>query len=123
MSLGNIATNYVSKNYANNDLSNTLPRIQYAYYKLTGSSSTVNIQIDIQGYPTSNPSSNYIVLTSFWYNFGGTSGTYGPADTVTSLGQPLISNKTPTSFNFYMNKSSGDNVNVYLCFTIIYYNS
>jgi len=117
--LNNLNTKYrANANYYNSDLAKIIPPIQYAYFNITGTNSIVDSSIPIKNY---NNSSNYFVLSSFLSNSPNTSGSYNAAGLVTALGQPVIYYKLPGAFGFYMNKSTGDNTNIYICFTIIYY--
>jgi len=119
--LNNIPTKYFSNIY-NGDLAKIIPPIQYAYFNIkdTGNEPDSKLTgiISINSY---NSSANYYVLTSYLSNYSGGSGTYNPANTVTALGVPVIYNKTESSFNYTINKTTGDNANIYGCFTIIYY--
>jgi len=117
--LSNTPTGYSANSYyKNSDFSKLIPPVQYVCWHVSNDDSSVAKIVTINNY---NNSANYFVLTSFWYNYSGSSGTYSPSSTVTSLGQVVIYNKTSTSFTFKINKTTGDNLNNYLCFTIIYY--
>ena len=115
--LNNSPTNYITNSYNNSDLAKIIPPIQYAYILITGNGSNATGTISINNY---NGTTNYFVLTSFLSNYGGGSDTYNPGGTVTALGVPIIFNKTTTSFQYQINKATGDFMNVYACFTIIY---
>ena len=115
--LNNLPTNYITNSYNNSDLAKIIPPIQYAYINITGNSSNATGTVTINNY---NGTTNYFVLTSFLSNYSGGSGTYNPGNSVTALGLPIIYNKTTTNFQYQINKGTGDNINVYCCFTIIY---
>lgn len=88
-------------------------------YHVTGNADKVTDII----YLSANPSgtANYTVLSSFYYGYSGSGGTYDYGASATAItSAPLISAQTSTSFKFYFSKSTGDNINVYLNFVIVY---
>lgn len=119
--LSNPNTGYIAGQYTSSDLNKMIPPIQYAYYRVTGgagASGVINITVTINNY---NGTSNYFVLSNVYNTGSGANGTYKPANLPGALGQIFIYNKTPTSFSFYLNRTTGDNVDIFFMFTIIYY--
>jgi hypothetical protein len=60
------------------------------------------------------------VIPSIYYGFGGSGGTYTALETSGAMGQIVISSITSTQFTWNVEKSTGDNVNIYLTFLVIY---
>jgi hypothetical protein len=118
--LNNPDTGYIAKLYYNSDLGKLIPPIQYVYYTLSSDGSGFTATVTIQDY---NGLSNYFVLTSLVNNSDNNSNLYTPSKLVTAVGQIFIHSKTPTSFKFTVNTTTGDIVSVVYCFTIIYYSS
>ena len=119
--LSNPTTKYIAEPYTNSDLNQMIPPIQYAYLKVTGgagASGQINQTVTINNY---NNLANYFVLTNVYNTGNGSGATYGPQELPAALGQIFIYNKTSTAFSFYLNRTTGDDVDIYFMFTIIYY--
>jgi len=100
-------------------LYNYVPTVSYVWTKITGSGNPYNnggnvINIINRG------TTNYVVLTSFWYNYSGSSGTYNAANSTNALGQVVIYAKTNSSFRIVINRTTGNNMRISCCYTIIY---
>lgn len=66
-------------------------------------------------------STNYAVFTSIYDNLPqGSGGTYNSSQTSSALHQVIIQTITKTSFQFIINKATGDNVNLTVVFMVIF---
>jgi hypothetical protein len=110
-------TNYTSGNYSNSDLINVFPVTKfYPVYVTTGSDGTKSGTVSItNGYNT-----NYAVFSSIYYGFTGSSGVYNAADTSSAMNQIVINNITTASFDWVFKHSTGDNLNIYIVFMVVY---
>jgi len=63
---------------------------------------------------------NYSVMSSFYYGYSGSGGTYDALNTSQALYQMVISNITATSFTYNFRKGTGNNVNIYVQFLVVY---
>lgn len=116
--LNNPDTGYLAKTYYNSDLAKIIPPIQYAYYYVNDDQGLANFTVIINGHLNTN---KYYVLTSLVDQHGSSSSTYTAPELVQALGSVIIYNKHISNFSFYVNKTDGDITRLYLCFTIIYY--
>lgn len=66
-------------------------------------------------------STNYAVFTSIYDNLPqGSGGTYNSSQTSGALNAVIISNITKTSFDFMINKATGNNVNLNVVFMVVF---
>jgi hypothetical protein len=63
---------------------------------------------------------DYVVITSYFYESNGSSGTFGPYAASINAGMPIIVTKTSTSFTVATTTSSGDNWNGGIKCLVIY---
>ena len=115
--LNNLPTNYITNSYNSSDLAKIIPPIQYAYIFLSIDGSGTSGIVNINNY---NATTNYYVLTSFLSYWDGNTNIYNPGALVTALGQLIIYNKTINNFSYFINTTTGDIIQAYACFTIIY---
>lgn len=95
-----------------------VPAFEMLTYHLTGdagtSSATMNLAYNVSA------TTNYAVFPSIYYGYGGSGGTYNAQATASALSQIVIDTITPTQFSWILNKSTGNNVNIYLVFLVVY---
>lgn len=92
---------------------------EVATYHVNGNASSTTGTITLAS--NSSGTAQYTVLSSFYYGYGGSGGTYNYAASATAITCPiLISEQTSSSFKFYFTKSTGDNINIYVNFMIVY---
>ncbi len=60
------------------------------------------------------------MFPSIYYGYSGSSGTNNAVNTSGTCGQIVISSRTATTYNWNLEKGTGDNVNVYLVFLVVY---
>lgn len=110
---GNLTVNGLINGQSTNQTS-----LEIQYFQLTGNATSVSDTINLSN---GNGTTNYAVFPSVYYGYGGSGGTYNLNDScATMANEIIISNRTAGSFNFNVNKSNGDNTNVYLLFLIVY---
>lgn len=63
---------------------------------------------------------NYVVIPSIYYGYHGSSGTYDVADSSGALQNVIINTRTSSGFSWVVQKSTGDNVNVWITFLVLY---
>jgi len=63
---------------------------------------------------------DYSVFPSIYYGYTGSSGTYNATATSGAINQIIITGITNTQFTWTLEKTTGDNVNVYLLFLVVY---
>jgi hypothetical protein len=117
MSIPNV--NFSSSTYSNNDLINVFPVTRFYYYNLQGNQATPSGTI----YLDDDYGTNYAVFTSIYYGYSGSSGTYNATDTSGAVKNIVIEYISNTQFTWTLQKSTGDNVNIYLVFMVVYSNS
>jgi len=67
-----------------------------------------------------NGTTNYSVFPSIYYGYTGSSGTYNANETSNAIKQIIITGITSSQFTWTLRKTTGDNVNVYLLFLVVY---
>jgi hypothetical protein len=60
------------------------------------------------------------VFPSIYYGYSGSGGTYNATNTSGAMKQIVIAGITSTNFSYYFQKDTGDNVNIYINFLIVY---
>jgi hypothetical protein len=63
---------------------------------------------------------NYAVFPSIYYGYTGSSGTYDSRATSSAVGPIIIYDITSTGFSWALTKTTGQNVDIYLVFLVIY---
>ena len=113
-------TNHIANNsnYNNTDLSEIFPPFEILYYNLGQNNPNVTVQINLNKNKSST--TDYAVFPSIYYGWKGSSGTYNALETSSAVKSIVISEITTTSFKFNLQKSTGDNVNIFLIFLVIY---
>ena len=91
--------------------------IKYEY--ISGDSDHVQSNIDISDINLLN-TKKYVVLPTVYYGYSGSGGTYNAKNTSGALHPIVISNITYSQFTWNLEKSTGDNVNIYIIFIIIF---
>lgn len=99
--------------------SNTSMQQEFHFAQVGGNGSSVSSTVNITG----NGSTNYAVFPSVYYGYSGSSGTYNATDTSSAMNTIVISNITSTHFDFHVSKSTGDNVNVFIVFMVVFSSS
>lgn len=112
-------TNFSSSNYSNNDLNNIFPVTEYHYSHVTGNNSSASGTITLNN----NFGTNYAVFTSIYYGYSGSDGTYDSTNTSGALSPVVINTIKSSSFKWVFSKTTGDNVNIYIVFMVVYNNA
>jgi hypothetical protein len=99
-------------------LSTIAPNFEFKTFQLGGNAGTATGNITLTN--NINNTTNYAVFPSIYYGWSGTLGTYTATGTSGAMGQIVISSITSTQFTWNVSKSTGDNVNIFLCFLIVY---
>jgi hypothetical protein len=111
-------TNFVSSNYST-DLVNVFPVTSFYYVSISGtaggssSSGTVTLT-------TNYGTANYAVFSSIYYGFSGSSGTFDALATSNTCHPMVINTITSTSFEYIFGHGSGDNLNIYVVFMVVF---
>jgi hypothetical protein len=98
--------------------SSTPGNMEILYFQLKGNAGNVVETMTLEHNATAT--TNYSVFPSLYYNYSGSSGTYDALSTSSSLNNIVIGARTASSFNWSVNKTTGDNVNVFIVFLVIY---
>lgn len=101
-----------------NITSSSPSNMEILYFQLRGTAGNVQETMTLAHNTTST--TNYSVFPSLYYGFSGSSGTYDSFSTSSALHNIVIGGRTDSSFNWSVNKATGDNVNVFLVFLVIY---
>ena len=96
----------------------TQSNMEIVTYQLGGSDNSVSGTLALTQNTTNT--TNYTVFPSVYYGYSGSSGTYGATQTSGAVCPVVISNITSSSFTWNVEKSTGDGVNVYLVFLVVY---
>lgn len=94
------------------------PHFEFKNVRLTGSGNPVSGVITLTNNFTNT--TNYAVFPMIYYGFTGSGGTYTALQTSGAITPMVISVQTATDFTWNFNKSTGQNVNIELCFLITY---
>jgi hypothetical protein len=101
-----------------NITSSSSSNMEILYYQLKGNAANVVETMTLVHNTTATL--NYSVFPSLYYGFTGSSGTYDALQTSSALNNIVIGARTDSSFTWSVNKSTGDNVNVFVVFLVIY---
>lgn len=93
-------------------------QMEIVYEQITGNAGSVNQSMPL--YKNTTNTTNYSVFPSIYYGFSGSNGTYDANATSGAIQQIIITNRQVGSFDWNMQKSTGDNVNVFIVFLIVY---
>ena len=96
----------------------TAPNFEFQTHQLGQNAATATGNITLTNNITNT--TNYAVFPSIYYGWSGSSGTYTATGTSGAMGQIVISSITSTQFTWNVSKATGDNVNIFLCFLIVY---
>ena len=100
-------------------LLSVVPSFEFIAYQLGGNAGSVSIPIGLGANFTGT--TNYAVFPSFYYGFSGSTGTYNLNDTLNALTTNIIiSAISSSSFVFNLNKTTGNNVNIFITFLVVY---
>lgn len=91
--------------------------LEILYYNMTGNTSSVNQTMTLS---LNTTTTNYSVFPSYYFGYSGSSGTYNISQTSGALSQILITQRNPGNFQFFVNKTTGDNINVMIVFLVVY---
>jgi len=114
MSIPNV--NFSSSNYGNEDFKVIFPITKYYYVQINNNNSTASGTI----IHNSNYGTNYAVFSSIYYGFTGSSGTYNASNTSSALDSMVIHTINDSSFSWVLRKTTGDNVNIYIVFMVVF---
>jgi len=92
--------------------------MEIVYFKMTGNAGAVTQTMTLLN--NLEATTDYSVFPSFYFGFTGSGGTYDIASASSAVNQVMITNRLPGSFEWYITKSTGDNINVYVVFLVIY---
>lgn len=92
--------------------------MEVVYFNLTGNSGSATETM--QRHHNSANNTNYAVFPSIYYGYSGSSGTYNAQNSSSSLNNIVITNRTSSSFSWTTTKTTGDNINVYIVFLVVY---
>jgi hypothetical protein len=92
--------------------------MEIVYYNLKGNAGDVQETMPI--YHNATSTTNYSVFPSIYYNYSGSGGTYDQFQTSSAIQNIVIGTRASNSFIFALNKATGDNVNCYLVFLVVY---
>jgi hypothetical protein len=101
-----------------NITSATPGEMEIVYYNLKGNAG--NVQETMTIYHNATLTTDYSVFPSIYYNYSGSSGTYDIFQTSSAIQNIVIGTRASNSFSFALNKTTGDNVNCYLVFLVVY---
>jgi len=87
-------------------------------YHLTGNAGTVSQTMTLLQNTTNT--TNYVVFPSVYYGYGGSGGTYSSTDTAKNITPIVGTTRTASSFGWTISKGTGDNINVYIVFLVVY---
>lgn len=109
---------YVSGNiYSNGSTTPASSNMEMITYSLTG-----NYPQTMETLPLAQNTTgtiDYAVFTSVYYGYSGSGGTYNAIESA-SISGVVISDRSESGFTFNLNKSTSDNVNLYLVFMVVY---
>jgi len=90
-------------------------QMEIVYFNVTGNATSVSLNNNATN------TTDYSVFPSVYYGYTGSSGTYNFGESAGAItGQIAITDRTYNAFTFCLNKSDGNNVNVYIVFLVIY---
>jgi hypothetical protein len=118
--LSTLATVNVNGNLTvtGNKSSATPSNMEILYFHLLGNAANVVETMTLA--LNASATTNYSVFPSLYYNYAGSSGTFNALSTSGSLNNIVIGARTASSFSWSLNKATGDNVNAYVVFLVIY---
>jgi len=92
--------------------------MEVLYYNLMGNGNSATETMTLHHNSANN--TNYVVFPSIYYGYSGSGGTYNAQDSSSSLNKFVITNPTASSFSWVTTKTTGDNINVYIVFLVVY---
>ena len=92
--------------------------MEIVYFNMIGNASAVTQTMTLLN--NLEATTDYSVFPSFYYGFTRSGGTYDIGATSTAVNQIMITNRLADSFELYVTKTTGDNINVYVVFLVIY---
>ena len=113
-------TNYKSSNYSDSDLVKIFPVTSFYYVSITGTKdhTTSRGTVDLT---TSYNTTDYAVFSSIYFPYTGDSdGTYDDNSTSSAVNTMIIYSITKASFNWVFTHGSGDNLNIYVVFMVVF---
>lgn len=113
---------FITNSYSNKDLVDVFPVTQFYYFNLTGHDKNI-IKTQSIIPPLTYSGTNYAVFSSVYYGYTGTSGTYSALETSEVLHTIVISDIQNTQFTWNLIKSSGNNVNIFIIFMVVWNSS
>lgn len=96
----------------------TVPSFEIQYFNLGGNAGSVTQAINLSHNVTNT--TDYAVFPSVYYGFSGSGGTYTAVTSSSALSTIIISSITSSQFTFNLQKATGDNVNIFITFLIVY---
>ena len=114
----NLVCNQITCNTINaSNLQTGMMLGEVVFVQITGNGSTATGTVAITNTTQTN---NYTVYPSIYYGYTGSGGTYDAVDTAGAFSQIVISNRTTANFQYSTQKTTGQNVNVYIQFLVVY---
>ena len=92
--------------------------MEIVYVQITGNAGTISQTMTLS--QNLEATMNYSVFPSFYYGYGGSGGTYDITATSSAIHQVMITNRLTSAFDFVVTKTTGDNINVYIVFLVVY---
>jgi len=116
--------NFLTDAYGGADLINVFPITKFYYFHLTGDNGFTTVIQSISP-PPNYTGTDYAVFPSIYFGYAGsTSGTYGLQGSVHAINNPIvISNQLNDRFSWSISKSTGNNVNIYIIFMVVWNSS
>ena len=110
---------FSTNTYSSLDLVNVFPVTKFYNFQLTGSAGSVSQTQNIVP-PANYSGTDYTVFSTVYYGYSGSSGTYNAAGTSGALNPIIISNITNTQFTWNLQKSTSNNVNIFIIFMVVW---
>jgi hypothetical protein len=96
----------------------TVPQFEILTVQVQGNAGAVSGTMTLTG--NTAGTNRYSVFPSIYYGFTGSAGTYNAQETSSAIKQIVITNITATDFGYIFEKNTGNNVNVYINFLVMY---
>lgn len=95
-----------------------VPSFEFKAVRVTGNASSASGTITLSS--NISNSTDYFVFPSIYYGYSGSAGTYNATNTSQNVGNVIITNIAANQFQWTIGKNTGDNVQIDICFLIVY---